>query len=311
MMTIPTIPKAPKTLDQIPDFGHFHLVTTRAISYVEHGAPLKHLSYVKALLQVVLKQESMTERRKTLVTKVNQKLKFILGPPKDVTSGMKVLLVNILVHYADHTTLTIEQVKQLQSFSTNVLLLDDMQTLAMFKKISGQLTNTKYMRGENVPVVTTSHMWFFQRNFLSKMAEPFFQHLFFSGIYAQWMNMFNLREEFRWLKYVVNNVQLTDLRDKSVLAYLIAEHRKKIIKMPEPISMADVRVFVYTYWVLFGICSLFFCVEHASCFWNKKVKVGFVEEALGKLNLELNQSQIVSILKNGPYRLYKNKHPSL
>jgi len=143
----------------------------------------------------------------------------------------------------------------------------------MFKKISGHLTNTKYMRGENVPVVTTSHMWFFQLNFLSKMAEPFFQHLFFSGIYAQWRNMFNLREEFRWLKYVVNNVQLRDLRKNNLLAYLIAEHRKKNIKMPEPISMSDVKVFVYTYWVLFGICSLFFCVEHAFFFGIRKSRL--------------------------------------
>ena len=101
MMTIPTIPKAPETLDQIPDFEYFNLFTTHAIPYIERGAPRKHISYVKNLLQVVLKQESMTERRKILLTKVNQKLKFIPGPPKDVTFGMKLLLVNILVHYAD------------------------------------------------------------------------------------------------------------------------------------------------------------------------------------------------------------------
>jgi len=71
-----------------------------------------------------------------------------------------------------------------------------MRTLAVFRRISEQLTCKKYIRGENVPLLAVPHMCFFQRNFLSKMAEPFFQKLFPSGIHAHWIKMFQIREEF-------------------------------------------------------------------------------------------------------------------
>jgi len=109
MMTIPTIPKAPKTLDQIPDFEHFHLVTTHAVPYlVEFGAPWKYISHVKKLLQEFLDHEGIPDGKKQLLSNVFNKLKFIPGPPGHENCGIVFLLIIILANYANYTTISID-----------------------------------------------------------------------------------------------------------------------------------------------------------------------------------------------------------
>jgi len=113
-----------------------------------------------------------------------------------------------------------------------------------------------------------------------------------------------MREEFGWLKYVVSHVQLKHLRESSLLPFIFAEHGKTDIQTPEPVSMSDTIVFVYTYWMFFGICCIAFCVEWAFKLCFKKVKVRVTRDALGKLKLKVHLAWIVRKIINSLYRFH-------
>ena len=67
-----------------------------------------------------------------------------------------------------------------------------------------------------------------------------------------------MREEFGRLKHFVNHVQHKTLRKSSLPLFILAEHGRTDGQTPEPV---DIILFVYTYWIFFGICSIAFCVE--------------------------------------------------
>jgi len=97
-------------------------------------------------------------------------------------------------------------------------------------------------------------------------------------------------------------VQHEDLRKEGLLPFLIAELRKEKMKEPEPISMADVKVFTYTYWILLGVCSMVFGVEWAFIFWFKRMKVRVLRDELRRLN---PKERLASTVKGAAYSLYR------
>lgn len=286
MMTVFTIPNAPKSLEDILKYENFYLATTKHMSIFQPDKTVEIRSVIKNTMRDILEHD-LSVSRKELFMKISNRLQF-LG------NGSTLAIIN------DFWKARIGK----NDVSTNLIYLDGEKDVNVLKLIVGFFTEKQIIKGESIDEFTTTNAMIFQRNFLYKLINPYITMLDASGIPQHWMKFWDMKAEVFILKIISDMLNSSDLRKESIFSFVISNHRG-YNKKPEPISMMDIEIFGYTYLLLVVVCDIAFTFEIVRSRWfknnlkNQILRLFKIEKTINtKKSCKNYCAEIAAILKN-------------
>jgi len=261
ILTTPSIPSVPKTLQQVID-SNISVVSTRGVLYKTRDWGYFMESDIRKHVHALLSNADKKLGNSTLYLyeKLNERTSLTLVNISNLFISMKTG-VEVEGLFKEHKNHTIRE---------NIFILNPEDDLRLVKELYRIFTTNVFVLGDKLNLLSEQKQWAIRRNNFLTSFLPILSGLIESGIYNRWEYFETVLSTFRvyWAtrkKLVQGSIGKLSSND-NILAYLLFKPYtdKRSLNTEQPITLSFFAVFasLFGYCVMF--CSIVFLIEKLS-----------------------------------------------